>query len=174
MKFKYCLLFISVVFFACSRPAPQIPANKPDANDSLGLAVAQANEKLIIAEDSLVKEYVIKTDSGFRHHKSGFWYKINYPTNLQPLRANGRYRIQYSVYTFDNKFLLNETRWIETGKRQIIRGLDEALMLMRRGEKATLIIPWYLAYGLKGDLKTVTPYTSVVVYLYVYGEISDK
>lgn len=174
MKFKYCLLLLSVVFFACTRPAPQIPANKPDADDSLGMAVVQANEKLIIAEDSLVNVYANKSDSGFSRHKSGFWYKINHSTHQQFLKANGKYRIQYSVYSLDNKYLLNETKWVETGKRQIIRGLDEALLLMRRGEKATLIIPWYLAYGLKGDLKTVSPYTSVKVYLYVYDEVAGN
>lgn len=174
MKLNYYLLFFLFVFFSCSRPAPQIPANKPGANDSLGVAVVQANEKLIIAEDSLVSLYVNKTDSGFRRNKSGFWYKINYPTNHQQVKTSGKYRIQYSVYSLDNNFLLNETKWIETGKREVIRGLDEALLLMHRGEKASLIIPWYLAYGLKGDLKTVSPYTSVKVYLYVYDDSSGK
>ena len=174
MKLNYYLLFLLFVFFSCSRPAPQIPANKPDANDSMGMAVVQANEKLIMAEDSLVRIYVNKTDSVFQKYKSGFWYKINYPTKHQPVKTGGKYRIQYSVYTLDNKFLLNETKRVETGKREIIRGLDEMLLLMHPGEKATLIIPWYLAYGLKGDLKTVGPYTSVKVYLYVYNEPSGN
>ena len=31
------------------------------------------------------------------------------------------------------------------GKKQIIKGVEEALLMMHPGEKATLIVPWYLA-----------------------------
>jgi FKBP-type peptidyl-prolyl cis-trans isomerase len=37
------------------------------------------------------------------------------------------------------------------GTGRVIKGLDEAVGAMKRGEKRTLIIPWWLAYGEKGQ-----------------------
>ena len=36
------------------------------------------------------------------------------------------------------------------GTDQVIKGLDEAVSTMKPGEKRTLIVPWWLAYGEEG------------------------
>ena len=156
---------------ACNKPAPQLPANKPTANDSAGLTMMQVNEKLIIAEDSLINEYVSCADSSFVKYKSGFWYKMNSSTTNRIVKPNEICKVNYSVYSLEKKLLFTKIEKVQVGKRQIIRAIDEMLLLMHHGEKSTLVIPWYLAYGLKGDLKTISPYTSVVVYLYLYPVI---
>ncbi len=43
-----------------------------------------------------------------------------------------------------------------------LKGWDEALLTMKLGEKRTLIVPWWLAYGEDGDQPTVAPRTSLV------------
>ena len=41
------------------------------------------------------------------------------------------------------------------GTGQVIKGWDEALLTMKKGEKRTLIIPYWLGYGVKGRPPTV-------------------
>ncbi len=41
-------------------------------------------------------------------------------------------------------------------------GLHEALKLLRQGDKAKLILPSHLAYGLTGDMKKIPPYSTLV------------
>jgi FKBP-type peptidyl-prolyl cis-trans isomerase len=47
------------------------------------------------------------------------------------------------------------------GMNQVIEGWEEGLLLMRKGEKYRLIIPWYLAYGTLGN-GPIPPFTSIV------------
>lgn len=47
------------------------------------------------------------------------------------------------------------------GTGQMIQGMDEGLMMMRQGDKATLIIPFQLGYGDR-DLGLIPPYSPLV------------
>jgi FKBP-type peptidyl-prolyl cis-trans isomerase FkpA len=50
---------------------------------------------------------------------------------------------------------------IAVGQKRVIAGWDEGLMLMKKGEKATFIIPSSLAYGERG-MSIIGPYTPIV------------
>ncbi|MDE7149325.1 MAG: FKBP-type peptidyl-prolyl cis-trans isomerase, partial [Bacteroidales bacterium] len=47
------------------------------------------------------------------------------------------------------------------GTGQMRQGMDEGLMMMRQGDKATLIIPFQLGYGDR-DLGMIPPYSALV------------
>jgi len=70
--------------------------------------------------------------------KSGDVVKINFNVNL----ING-----VECYSSKEKGPLE----FVTGKAEVINGLEEAILLMKEGEKAKAIIPSHLAYGLLGD-----------------------
>jgi FKBP-type peptidyl-prolyl cis-trans isomerase len=50
----------------------------------------------------------------------------------------------------------------EVGKGQVIAGLEEAILLLRVGDRAKIIIPSHLAYGLIGDQKKIFQKASLV------------
>jgi len=82
-----------------------LPANKPNETDSVGLALLKINESLIVAEDSLIAGYVLKTDSIYTKDNQGFWYKINLATKSEKLKELETCKISYSVYSLDKEFL---------------------------------------------------------------------
>jgi peptidylprolyl isomerase len=47
------------------------------------------------------------------------------------------------------------------GMKQVIQGWEQGLRLMKTGETLRLIIPWYLAYGTKGN-GPIPPFTSII------------
>ena len=49
---------------------------------------------------------------------------------------------------------------VGTGK--VIAGWDEVVQLMRRGEKRTVIVPYWLAYGEKGARNVIPPKAALV------------
>ena len=52
---------------------------------------------------------------------------------------------------------------IEVGARTVVSGLEEGLMLMKKGDRAKLIVPSHLAYGVLGDMAKI-PARAVLVY----------
>jgi FKBP-type peptidyl-prolyl cis-trans isomerase len=44
----------------------------------------------------------------------------------------------------------------------VIKGWDEAFGLLHKGERATLIIPYWLAYGAKGQPPKIPPKATLV------------
>jgi FKBP-type peptidyl-prolyl cis-trans isomerase FkpA len=56
----------------------------------------------------------------------------------------------------------------------IIQGWEEALMLLPKGSKATLILPSKLAYGEQGSAPTIQPYTPLVFEVDIVNIIPAK
>jgi FKBP-type peptidyl-prolyl cis-trans isomerase len=57
--------------------------------------------------------------------------------------------------SFDSSFRRGAPFTFRVGTGAVIRGWDEAFLTMKRGEKRTLIIPYWLAYGEKGKPPTI-------------------
>ena len=167
MKFNVLILQIIIVLFmvSCQRPAPQLPANKLEVIDSTGIGLLKLNEKMILSEDSLIRDYVENSKVNYVKHDLGFWYKIAKSDLGNTAQANQECEVAYRVYSIENNFLFEKKETIIIGKKQLPTGIEEALKIMRKGAKADLVIPWYLAYGMKGNGNEIKPYTSLVVNL---------
>jgi FKBP-type peptidyl-prolyl cis-trans isomerase len=62
---------------------------------------------------------------------------------------------------FDSSFDRNEPIEFVLGEGQVIKGWDEGIGMMRKGGKATLVIPSDIAYGPQGR-SSIPPYSSLV------------
>lgn len=140
-----------------------MPANKTTATDSVGLAIQSANQLLIEGEDSVLTEYVQKNKLSFTKTSSGLWIKISKHTQGVELKDLDSCKIAYKILSLENKTLLTKTETIIIGKKQVINGLEEALLSMKKGEEALLLVPWYLGYGMKGDGNNISAYTSILI-----------
>ena len=67
----------------------------------------------------------------------------------------------FSGEVFDSSYGKPYPLIIELGKGMIIKGLEEALLQMRKGAKAKVIIPFYLAYD-DMDNAPVPPYSNLI------------
>lgn len=159
--------FLLIALVSCRKTAPQLPANKQDASDSVEVSMLKINQKLILHEDSMLADYISRSDSDFIKNNLGFWYKINTKTDGASMKEKSKCFVFYRVYSLENNLLLEKNDTIQIGKKQIINGIEEGVKLMKKGESATLILPWYEAYGMKGYEDKVKAYTSVKVYLRV-------
>jgi hypothetical protein len=56
------------------------------------------------------------------------------------------------------------------GKREHTVVIDLVLQKMSRGNEATIVAPWYLAYGTKGNGHNIIGFTSLIIKLKVEEE----
>jgi FKBP-type peptidyl-prolyl cis-trans isomerase FkpA len=83
-------------------------------------------------------------------------------------KMNDRVSVHYFGYfvdgnEFDNSYERGKTFDFSLGSEQVIEGMEQGVMKMRVGEKATIVIPSTLAYGAEGMPQAgIPPHTSLV------------
>jgi len=63
---------------------------------------------------------------------------------------------------FDSSYVKGVPFTFRVGTGAVIRGWDEAFLTMKRGEKRTLIVPYWLAYGEKGTGGKIGPKATLI------------
>lgn len=63
---------------------------------------------------------------------------------------------------FDSSYKRGSPFRFRLGVGAVIRGWDDAILTMHKGEKRTLIIPYWLAYGEKGRPPTIPPKATLI------------
>ena len=155
MKFhKYGPLLIAGVFLALiawqartgifRRANPGEPANKymRQVMDNPQFSEADAE--------------ILRTQYGNAHaNPSGLHYILRQPgTGPSPLPGS-QVTVHYEGFLLDGKKFdssrdAGKPLSFPVGMDRVIKGWDEALLTMKKGEKRTLIIPWWLAFGEAG------------------------
>ncbi len=84
---------------------------------------------------------------------SGLRYVVRAPGEGNPVPAGAELTVNYTGTflstgaKFDSSYDRGQPYTFRVGAGAVIKGWDEAFATMRRGEKRTLIIPYWLAYG---------------------------
>ncbi|OIP82942.1 MAG: hypothetical protein AUK44_06740 [Porphyromonadaceae bacterium CG2_30_38_12] len=173
---KVFRFFIAFVFLfqwsACMRQAPQLPANKTNIVDSIGQSMQVSNERLIAGEDSLVRNFAnnfaSNTNKALTHSASGIWFHLETSSKLsEKLKTTNERTISYSIYNLERKLLTQKKETVKIGKKQVIAAIEELLVRMHKHDKAIIVAPWYMAYGMRGNGKSIPAYTSVLIYLQI-------
>jgi peptidylprolyl isomerase len=101
-----------------------------------------------------------RTDSGIMMiiHKEGSGIK---PSNGKSVEIHYTGML-HTGKVFDSTHEKGETYNFVLGKDNVIKGWEEALYLMRKGEKRSVIIPPNLGYGSKGKGKTIPPNATLI------------
>lgn len=138
MKNKISLLIFSciILFSSCLKEGEDPNANaKRNLKDGEEFLAQNAKEKGVTTTDSGLQYKVLRSTDGLSPDINST-VKCNY---------EGRF-INSDV--FDSSYKRGETA--EFAVNRVIKGWTEALMLMHKGEKWQLYIPYQLAYGYRG------------------------
>ncbi len=128
-------------------------------------------------------EAYIDSVGGFTQTEDGFYYKVDsghwtvdngYTTRktlstvdsqLSTIKNGDRVSIAYSLELLDGTICSQTTGKAKSfivGKREVVKGLDMAIVGKQMGDEFELIIPYNLAYGVTGDRGCVPPMTPIL------------
>lgn len=168
MKYKVILILVFGLLFtsgwvSCKKTKPQLPSNKI-VKQEVGNEIDYLNQKLVEREDSLLSIYISNRKENFEKSGAGFWYRFNKKNEGPTIKNEQQVILSYKIYLLDSTFI-DERKQIPVtvGKHEIFRGMDIALLMMKKGESAVFVFPWSLAYGMIGDGANIPGYSSVII-----------
>jgi FKBP-type peptidyl-prolyl cis-trans isomerase FkpA len=116
----------------------------------------EAAAKQTVTDEKLLKEYFEKNHIKATKTASGLYYKVEKEGTGDVAKAGQTVTVNYTGKTLDgvtfdsnvdSNFHHQKPFDFTLGRGQVIKGWDEGVALMKKGEKATLYIPSPLAYG---------------------------
>ncbi|MEI6887730.1 MAG: FKBP-type peptidyl-prolyl cis-trans isomerase [Bacteroidales bacterium] len=125
------------------------------------------NRQAVQSESNEIEDYIVRHRWKMLKTSTGLRYNIYKAGNGKKIIKGAEVRLRYKLFLMNGGELYNsETdgiRIIYPGASEGETGLQEALLLMRQGDCAKLIVPSHLAFGLLGDLKRI-PASATLVY----------
>lgn len=137
-------------------------------------AVIEREESVAELAAQVLKEFksgaiadeVIETQSGLKYviHTEGSGDNIQ---RGQAARVHYYGLLIEEETMFDNSFRRGQALDLNVGTGMVIQGWDEALLIFPKGTKATVFIPYHLAYGEAGSPPTIPARSDLMFYMEV-------
>ncbi len=164
MNSKLSIFFIlSLFLIACgSNNNDGISKKEPGIQD-----LEELNRYMVEKDRDRIISYIERKGLSMEEDKLGLWYGNIIEGRGSIIKGNDRVIFEYECSLLDGTVCYSSEEFgykeVIVGKGDIETGLDAGLRLMKEGGEANLILPPYLAFGLKGDGKSI-PSRSVLVY----------
>ncbi len=160
----FCLLIVIIMAGACqNEPGERV---LPDARE-LQEAFAESNKHLLAMEETAIDDFIARYGWETEATGSGLRYMITQEGEGEKPIAGQQVVIDYTIYliTGDPVYSSGEEGKLEftVGRGGVERGLEEGILMMRKGTEATFIMPHHLAHGVPGDGKRI-PRRATIIY----------
>jgi len=156
---------IPFVLFSCGEP----PKQKPVVVDSQKLKenIVNVNKPAVVMEQDEINAWIKSHGYLMQSTGTGLRYLITKENKKgKEVKFKGLVKINYKVKLLDGTLCYSSDekgpRTFAVGADNVESGVHEAVKLMKEGEKAILILPSHLAFGLIGDRDKIPPKTAVV------------
>ena len=164
-KFSGLLLTIIIGYslIQCQRRESNNPVQNPGQYKE---PLIKANREAVREENEQIEDFIRRYKWNMQTTSTGLRIMITKQGNGARSETGRTVKLAYTI-TFLNgdtvyTALKDGPLVFEIGKGQVISGLEEAILLLRVGDRAKIIIPSHLAYGLIGDQKKILHKASLV------------
>ncbi len=153
-----------LAFIGCdTQPVQEKPVNPAEYKQPL----IKANQTLVEMEEQDIENYITRQNWSMTETGSGLRYLIYEKGNGRKVEGGLVVQCAYETKLLTGKVCYNSDnlgpKEFLVGKGGVESGLEEAVLLLREGDKVKLILPSHLAFGLVGDDDCI-PKKAVVVY----------
>lgn len=164
-SFLFIMLFVSLLMFVSCNTQPE--QSKPVDPAKLKKPLIEANKDLVELEEFDIESYIKRHNWPMTETGSGLRYWIYENGGGEKAELDKVIEFNYKVQLL-NGFVCYDSdslgsRQFLIGRGGVESGLEEAVLYFREGDRAKIILPSHLAFGLVGDDNCI-PKKAVVVY----------
>jgi FKBP-type peptidyl-prolyl cis-trans isomerase len=167
MKTKkyFILIYLTLLIIYSCNNKQNTDNNKKYVKDNESLE--RINETLVNRDAEVIKNFINRNRWDMSVTEAGLYYMIYKKGNGPKVEEGKTVIINYEISLMDGtvcyKSDSSHPKSFVVGKGNVESGLEQGILLMRKGDKAKFILPPHLAYGLLGDENKIPP-RSVIVY----------
>jgi len=124
-------------------------------------------EEYRISEEGLINDYVAKNNIKIAPTEDGIYFMKTVSGKGKAITIGSKVSVHYTGKMLDGSVFDSSVEYgtpfdVVVGNGHVIPGWEKALLLMRGGDKATVLIPSKLAYGSRGADYVIPPYTPLL------------
>ncbi len=165
LKLKNISLFILAALLAScnNNTSTKSKIDKKELEETL----VNVNKKLLKSEDEQITDFITRYGWEMKETGTGLRYKI-YVHGSGPLAVKNQIAtVGFTVSLLNGKACYSSDteglKEFKIGQGGIESGVEEGILLMKKGDRAKFIIPSHLAFGLIGDSDKI-PAKATLVY----------
>ena len=134
----------------------------------------EVNREIVKLKQDTIRQFVEDNNLSMQKTGSGLWYSIQPSGDTMRIQKNDIVRLSYSLSLLNGKYCYSSdslgVKEFKVGQGGVESGLEEALLLLHKGDTADLIIPPHLAHGLIGDQNKI-PVLAILRYNIVVQDV---
>jgi FKBP-type peptidyl-prolyl cis-trans isomerase len=150
---------ILIVFVSCKEQPKKI------SDSVIKETLQEANKKIVSENKLLIESFAKRRNWQAEKTGTGLTYFIYKKAQTSRIKSNENVSIKFTLQTLEGKIIFdkNQTQKVtfKVEKDNIETGIHEVIQKMGKGEKAYVILPPHLAFGLTGT-EQIEPYAILV------------
>jgi FKBP-type peptidyl-prolyl cis-trans isomerase len=161
-------IFLAILLFlfcSCKRHQEYTYSEKEYAETER--ALVGANRLLLKKDKENIIAYLKKNGLDMKESETGLWYKIDKRGHGKTAANGQQITLKYKVSLLDGTPCYSSDslgpKKFTVGRGGVESGLEEGILMLSEGDRATFIMPPHLAEGLPGDGDRI-PARSIIIY----------
>jgi len=168
MGFRYTITLIIIItfFLGCKRNEPKRMTQK-DVNEAKKTFV-KINKVLIDEDRALIEGYIKRYRlDGIKESGTGLYSLVWGDATGDSIKVGDVVEFSYRLTLLDGTLCyqsrVDSPKKFKVGMGGVESGLEQAVLIMKKGQKGKFILPPHLAHGLIGDADKI-PARAIIVY----------
>lgn len=166
----------AVLLFSCGNGPRRYNTPEPVLKDTLTEPLIHTNKRMSENEKRDIDNFVQRKGWPMTETGTGLRYSVYHKGGGAPVQSGDLVTVEFEITLLNGTVCYSSE---ETGAEEFVvdhdhveSGLHEAIKYLHVGDKAKIIIPSHLAFGLTGDSEKIPPMSPIVYDLEVLDKVS--
>jgi FKBP-type peptidyl-prolyl cis-trans isomerase FkpA len=176
---RLIILNIIILFsFNSCNEEPQTGAIDLPTGGEVEKAILKVNKYILKRNRDHIEGFIRRTGWDMKKTGSGLWYQLDNTGKGETAENEDYIRMKYKLYLIDGTFISSTENdgllEFTVSQGGVESGLEEAVLLLKEGYEAKLILSPHLAYGNFGSPEKGIPPDAILIYELEVLEIQSE